>query len=542
MVMPLHFLSVIDKDKDMAQEIEIIKKGYSRDVFTPEQELELFKCMQDPIYFMEKYVKIQHAMKGRVPFKMFPYQREMIRAFVNNKDCIALTARQMGKTTCAAAFLLWKAMFCPDSGILLAANKMVQAQEIMDRIRFAYENLEQYNWLRAGVTEYNKTSITFDNGSKITARATTPDAGRGLSITLLYLDEFAFVQPNMASEFWTAISPTLSSGGSCIITSTPNNDEDQFAQIWKGANIDTDSEGHLIPGGVGRNGFFPIEVTWHQHPDRDEKWAIDFRNKLGEDRFQREFECKFVSEDDTLVSPLILNTLDPVQELFRIDDIRWFNEPQPNHIYGVGWDPAMGSLKDFASIQVLDLTTLEQVAEWRSNRVPVQQQTEVLIKILYFIYQSMYNDPLQEGEPELFWTVENNGLGLAADSEINHIGEENLPGMLVNEPRRSRGGYKAKGLRTSQPTKLAACSLFKKLIERGKLTVKSRPLIREMKNFVRGGGSYRAKPGEHDDLIMSMIIVVRLLSIVQEWDDGIGEAMGDDSMLDDMIIEPMPII
>lgn len=195
------------------------------------------------------------------------------------------------KTTCAAAFLLWKAMFCPDSGILLAANKMAQAQEIMDRIRFAYENLEQFNWLRAGVTEYNKTSITFDNGSKITARATTPDAGRGLSITLLYLDEFAFVLPNMASEFWTAISPTLSSGGSCIITSTPNNDEDQFAQIWKGANIDTDTHGHLIPGGVGRNGFFPIEVTWHQHPDRDEKWAIDFRNKLGEDRFLREFEC-----------------------------------------------------------------------------------------------------------------------------------------------------------------------------------------------------------------------------------------------------------
>lgn len=252
--------------------------------------------------------------------------------------------------------------------------------------------------------------------------------------------------------------------------------------------------------------------------------------------------CKFVSEDDTLINPMVLNTLDSVQEQFLIDDIRWFEEPKPNHVYGVGWDPAMGSLKDFASIQVLDLTTLEQVAEWRSNRVPVQQQTEVLIKILYFIYQTMYNDPRQEGEPELFWTVENNGLGLAADSEINHIGEENLPGMLVNEPRRSRGGYRAKGLRTSHPTKLAACSLFKKLVERGKLKVKSRPLIREMKNFVRGGGSYQAKAGEHDDLIMSMIIVVRLLSIVQEWDDDIGEAMGDDSVLEDMVIEPMPII
>ena len=154
----------------MAQEIEIIKKGYVKDRYTQEQKIELFKCMQDPIYFMENYVKIQHPMKGRVPFKMWPYQKEMVRAFVGHKDCIALTARQMGKTTCAAGFLLWKAMFCPDSGILLAANQMAQAMEIMDRIRFAYENLEQFNWLRAGVTEYNKGSITFDNGSSITAR------------------------------------------------------------------------------------------------------------------------------------------------------------------------------------------------------------------------------------------------------------------------------------------------------------------------------------------------------------------------------------
>jgi hypothetical protein len=192
-------------------------------------------------------------------------------------------------TTTAGAYLLWKAMFEPDTQILIAANKFVQAMEIMDRIRYGYEECPDH--IRAGVVEYNKGTIKFDNGSRITARATTPDAGRGLSITLLYLDEFAFVRPNMASEFWTSIQPVLSTGGGCIITSTPKNDEDQFAQIWRAANDNLDDFGNTLPNGVGRNDFFPIKVKWDEHPDRDEAWAAPFRNSLGEARFRQEFEC-----------------------------------------------------------------------------------------------------------------------------------------------------------------------------------------------------------------------------------------------------------
>jgi hypothetical protein len=194
-------------------------------------------------------------------------------------------------TTCAAAFILWKAMFEPDSTILIAANKFVQALEIMERIRFSYQNLEQHNWLRAGVTEYNKGTIAFDNGSRIISRATAPDAGRGLSISLLYCDEFAFVHPNKQVDFWAALQPTLSTGGSCIITSTPNNNEDQFAQIWHGAIDNFDEFGNERENGLGSNGFFGIKVTWEEHPDRDGKWAIANRQQLGEERFLREFCC-----------------------------------------------------------------------------------------------------------------------------------------------------------------------------------------------------------------------------------------------------------
>lgn len=275
----------------MAKEIEIIKKGHGRDRFNLNQVEELRRVMIDPVYFCKKYIKVQHPKKGRVPFELYDYQEEIINTFFKYRFSIALTGRQLGKTACAAAFLLWKAMFEPDTTILIAANKYNQALEIMDRIKFAYENLEEYNWLRAGVIEYNKGTISFDNGSKIISRATAKDAGRGLSISLLYVDEFAFVHPNKAEEFWSAISPTLATGGSCIITSTPNSDEDEFAKIWFGAKNNIDANGNEIPDGIGVNDFKPIEVIWKSHPDRDDAWAATQRGQLGEEKFAREHEC-----------------------------------------------------------------------------------------------------------------------------------------------------------------------------------------------------------------------------------------------------------
>lgn len=170
----------------MAKHIEIVKKGHKIEKFTEENINELRRCISDPIYFIEKYFMIQNPTKGRIPCVLYDYQRELVTSFHEHKKTIALLGRQMGKTTCAAGFLLWKAMFEPDQTILVVANKMAQAMEIMDRIRFAYENMEEYNWLRAGSVEYNKQSMKFDNGSEIIARATTADSGRGLSISLLY--------------------------------------------------------------------------------------------------------------------------------------------------------------------------------------------------------------------------------------------------------------------------------------------------------------------------------------------------------------------
>jgi hypothetical protein len=191
------------------------------------------------------------------------------------------------------------AMFRPDSTVLIAAHKYTGAQEIMQRVRYGYESCPDH--IRAGVVSYNKGSIDFDNGSRIASQTTTENTGRGMSITLLYCDEFAFVRPTIAREFWTSISPTLATGGKAIITSTPNSDEDQFALLWKGANRCEDEFGN--PTDLGINGFRAYRSYWNEHPDRDEKWATEQRAQLGEDRFRREMGCEFIINDETLIAP-----------------------------------------------------------------------------------------------------------------------------------------------------------------------------------------------------------------------------------------------
>ena len=197
----------------------LTKTAYTSTRYTKEQVYELKHCSNPTtgaLYFMENFMWIQHPTKGRMMFDPYPFQEDLIGNYNSTRLSINMCGRQMGKTTVAAGYLLWFAMFIPDSTILIAAHKYTGAQEIMQRIRFAYEQIPDH--IRAGVTSYNKGSLEFDNGSRIMSATTTETTARGMSLSLIYLDEFAFVQPRVASEFWTSLSPTLATGGKCIIT------------------------------------------------------------------------------------------------------------------------------------------------------------------------------------------------------------------------------------------------------------------------------------------------------------------------------------
>jgi hypothetical protein len=357
-------------------------------------------------------------------------------------------------------------------------------------------------------------------------------------------DEFSFVHRNKQQEFWTALQPTLSTGGSCIVTSTPNQDDDQFAQIWYGANDRFDNHGNPYPHGLGSNGFFPVRIPWSEHPDRDDKWAIQQRVLLGEDRFRREFACEFLNvSTDALINSLTLQTLKHQDEIFKIDESRWYHEPKANNIYGIALDPSIGAGSgDFAAIQVFDLISMTQIAEWRSATTPIPGQIEMLVKILYYIYQTMESDPAQINEPEIYWTVENNSLGEAALMVIAETGEENFPGYFVSEPRKGHSRISRKGLTTTHKAKLASCSKLKSLLEGRRMTIYSAPLIDELRNYVQTAASFAARVGKHDDLVSATLLTVRILQIIAHWDPDVTERLSDAVDLDDVEIAPMPFI
>jgi hypothetical protein len=283
-------------------------------------------------------------------------------------------------------------MFNPDQTILVAAHKYTGAQEIMQRIRYAYEDCPDH--IRAGVTNYNKGSIEFENGSRIVSATTTGNTGRGMSISLLYCDEFAFVQPNIAEEFWTSISPTLATGGRAILTSTPNSDEDTFATIWKESQDLFDSFGNEKTDGLGRNGFHGFRAEWHEHPDRDE---VEL-GRIGEERFRREYGCEFLVFDETLVSSLKLAEMLGREPILKMGQVRWFKKPVPGSLFLIALDPCLGTGGDYAGIQVFELPSFTQIAEWQHNLTPVQGQVKIFRDVLKYIQDEVgidYNNNIE---------------------------------------------------------------------------------------------------------------------------------------------------
>jgi len=477
----------------------LVKTPYKKTTFTQQQLQDFVKCC-DPdtgyLYFMDNFFYIQHPTKGSMLYHPWPYQERLIETYHKYRYSISLMPRQSGKSTSAAGYLLWYAMFVPDSTILIAAHKYTGSQEIMQRIRYAYENCPDH--IKAGVTTYNKGSLDFENGSRIVSATTTENTGRGMSITLLYLDEFAFVRPSIAKEFWTAITPTLATGGKAIITSTPNSDEDQFAYIWKGANKTEDEFGNQTELGV--NGFKAYRAYWNEQPGRDQVWADQMKAQLGEDRFNREIGCEFIIADETLINPNTLITLEGMEPIERMGQIRWYKKPTKGNLYVVGLDPSLGTGGDPAGIQVFEANTLTQIGEWKHNRTDIPNQIKLIAQINKYIVECT-NEP-----NSLYYSIENNSIGEAALVSLNEYGENNIPGIFMSEP-----GKKRKGFNTTNKSKLTACAKFKTLLESKKMKINSRSLITELKAFVAHGGSYAAKIGDTDDLIMATLLTVRII-------------------------------
>lgn len=479
-----------------------LKKAYQEMEYTPDMIREFAICQKDPVHFIRKWVKIQHPVRGEVPFNLYPYQEEMVRAFADNRLVVTLMSRQSGKTQTAACYLLWHGMYNEDQTILIASNKNSNAKEIIQRIQYIYERLP--DWLKPGLVSYTKHSLEFDNGTRILSQATTENTGRGLSISKLFLDEMAFVPHSIQEELWTSLSPTLATGGSLIIASTPNGDTDIFSQIWRGANtfIGEDDE-------CGVNGFKPLKVLWHSVPGRDEKFKQQEMAKIGEIKFRQEYDCEFISSDPLLIDSILLNRLSDEAMHFKpvghVADVRLFEMPISGATYILGVDPATGSGSDYTTFVGFRFPEMVQVLEYRSNIMSSSESYKTLRSLLKYY---------ERAKAEVYFSVENNGVGEGIMTLIEHDEGGIDTSIFVSEEGKNRMGFT-----TTASAKLRSCITLKEMVERGQIKIKSSMLIHEMKHFVRTKGSYDHQIGATSDLISATLIALRILNEMSTYDE-----------------------
>lgn len=243
--------------------------------------------------------------------------------------------------------------------------------------------------------------------------------------------------------------------------------------------------------------------------------------------------CEFLIADETLIAPAKLIDLEGQDPAYKTGEVRWYKQPQAGKIYVVGLDPSLGTGGDPAAIQVFEANSTEQVAEWRHNRTDIPSQIRILSDIIKHI-NSYVNDP-----KSIYYTLENNTIGEAALISITEYGEENIEGYFLSDPQGSSSRRYRKGFNTTNKPKLVACAKLKHLVESQRMTIRSRSLITELKNFVAAGVGYAAKPGETDDLVMATLLIVRMLQLLQTYHTELDEQMRDHQ---DSIIEPLPFV
>ena len=453
-----------------------IKKDGIVQNWTESEIKEYALCMKSPQYFIEKYAKIISLDKGLVPFKLYPYQKKMFEQFERNRFNVVLACRQSGKSISACGYLLWFALFQPEKSIAILANKGATAREMLARITIMLENIPFF--LQPGVKALNKSNIDFSNNSRIIAAATSGQSIRGLSINLLYLDEFAFVE--RAAEFYTSTYPVISSGvdTKIIVTSTANGIGNTFHKIWEGSV-------------QGVNEYSNFRVDWHDVPGRDQKWKEETINNTSQVQFDQEFGNTFFGTGDTLINAqtlLDLRASNPVR-ILEGQDMLVYKEPVKEHEYMLTADVSKGRGQDYSSFSLIDISVrpFEQVAVYRNNTI-----SPLLFPNIIYKYANVYNKAYCVIESNDQGAVVCNGLYYDLEYENVHV-ESAIKANAI-------------GIEINRKSKRLGCSALKDLLENNKIKVVDEQTILEISTFEAKGQTFQASVGNNDDLVMNLVL------------------------------------
>ena len=453
-----------------------VKRDGVQQAWTPDLLKEYKKCMTDPIYFARHYVKVIALDKGLVNFNLYPYQEQMFKHFEEHRFNVVLACRQSGKSISACAYLLWFVLFNSEKTVAILANKGATAREMLARITLMLENIPFF--LQPGSKALNKGSLEFSNNSRIVAAATSGSSIRGMSVNLLYLDEFAFVE--RAAEFYTSTYPVVSAGKDTkiIVTSTANGIGNQFHKVWEGAV-------------QGINQFKPFRVDWWDVPGRDNKWKTETIANTSQLQFDQEFGNTFFGTGDTLINAETLLSLraKPYKRLLENGLLKIYKEPEKDHDYIMTVDVSKGRGQDYSTFNILDISTrpFEQVAVYRNNTI-----SPILFPNIIYKYAKVYN--------EAYVVVEANDQGSVVCNGLYHDLE--YENMHVESAIKAN----ALGIEINRKTKRLGCSAIKDILENNKLSIVDEQTILEISTFEARGQSYEATEGNHDDLMMNLVL------------------------------------
>ena len=465
-----------------------LKKANVSVEWTEEQVTEYTKCMDNPLYFIENYIRIVSLDEGLVPFKLYNFQKEMVGTFHKNRFTICKLPRQSGKSTTIIAYLLHYVLFNGNVNVAILANKAATARDLLGRLQLAYEHLPK--WLQQGVMSWNKGSLELENGSKILASSTSASAVRGGSYNIIFLDEFAYVPSNVAEQFFSSVYPTISSGKTTkvMIVSTPHG-MNMFYKLW------TDAENE-------RNTYVPIEVHWSEVPGRDEEWKKETIKNTSQSQFNTEFECEFLGSIDTLIAPYKLKTLAYLDPETSHKGLDVYESPQKGRTYLLTADVSRGTSNDYSAFVVFDVSEVPYriVAKYRDNEIKP------------LIFPSKIYD-VAKAYNQAFVLVEVNDIGeqvanaLQYDMEYDNLIMASMRGRAGQVLGGGFSGGKAQmGVRTTKAVKKIGCSNLKQLVEDNKLIVQDYDCINELSTFIVKGSSFEADDGCTDDLVACMFI------------------------------------
>jgi hypothetical protein len=465
-----------------------LKKVNTPVEYTQDQIVEYQKCAEDPIYFMEKYIRIVSLDEGLVPFNMYGFQKDIVQKIHENRFTICKLPRQSGKSTTTISYLLHYALFNPNSNIAILANKSSTARDILGRLQLAYENLPK--WLQQGVINWNKGNIELENKSTIVAAATSSSAIRGGSFNIIFLDEFAFVPTNIAEMFFSSVYPTISAGTKTkmIIVSTPYG-MNMYYKIW----MDAINK---------KNDYIPIEVHWSEVPGRDDKWKEQTIRNTSEEQFQQEFECEFLGSVNTLISASKIKATPYVTPIKSAQGVDIYEDRKEGHTYVAAVDVSRGVDKDYSAFLVFDVTSMpyKVVAKYRSNEIKPFVFPNIISRVCLAYNQAHIltevNDIGQQVADALQFEIEYPNLLMTT--------QKGRAGQILGAMYSGRGS--SMGVRMTKAIKKVGCSNLKTLIEGDKVVVNDFNIIQEMSTFTKRGQSWQAEDGSNDDLMMCLVI------------------------------------